>query len=88
MLFPDLASLWMAMENQEPWEPTFPAGYTFAPDAAYGGNMSPHQIQGTHTSARWAQAGTSTAPPKDSPCTDSTNKGRASELWERARSQH
>ena len=23
--FPDLAGLWMAMENQEPWEPTFPA---------------------------------------------------------------
>ena len=24
--FPDLAGLWTAMDNQEPWEPTFPAG--------------------------------------------------------------
>ena len=50
--FPDLAGLWTAMENQEPWEPTFPAGYTLAPDTAYGGNMIPRTIQGTHTSAR------------------------------------
>ena len=37
--FPDLAGLWTAMENQEPWEPTFPAGYTLAPEAACGGGM-------------------------------------------------
>ena len=24
--FTDLAGIWKAMENQEPWEPTFPAG--------------------------------------------------------------
>ena len=42
--FPDLAGLWMATENQEPWEPTFPAGYTLTPDTAYGGNMSPRLI--------------------------------------------
>ena len=39
--FPNLAGLWTAMENQEPWEPNFPSGYTLVPDAAYGGNMSP-----------------------------------------------
>ena len=25
------------MENQEPWEITFPAGYTLSPEIAYGG---------------------------------------------------
>ena len=88
MMFPDLAGLWTAMENQEPWEPTFPAGYTLAPDAAYRGNMIPRPIQGNHTSARWAPAETSTALSKDSPCTDSNEKCRASKSWGRARSQH
>ena len=44
--FPDLAGLWTAMENQELWEPTFPAGYTLSPNAAYGGGMSSRQTQG------------------------------------------
>ena len=35
--FPDLAGLWTTMENQEPWEPTFPTGYTLTPKAVYGG---------------------------------------------------
>ena len=60
MPFTNLAGLWTAMENQEPWEPTFPAGYTFVPDAAYGGKMSPRPSQVTHTSARWNPAETST----------------------------
>ena len=30
MPFLDLAGLWTAMDNQEPWEPTFPAGHTRA----------------------------------------------------------
>ena len=34
--FPNLVGLWTAMENQEPWEPTFPVRYTLIPDAAYG----------------------------------------------------
>ena len=34
--FLDLAGLWTAMENQEPWDPTFPAGYTLTSEAAYG----------------------------------------------------
>ena len=42
--FTNLSVLWTAMENQEPWEPTFPAGYTLVPDAAYVGNMSPRSI--------------------------------------------
>ena len=29
--FPNLAGLWTAMENKEPWEPIFPAGYTIPP---------------------------------------------------------
>ena len=28
------------MENKEPWEPTFPAGYTFSPENVYGGSGS------------------------------------------------
>ena len=50
--------------------------------------MTPRTIQGTHTSTCWAPEETLTAPPKDSPCTDSTDKGRSSESWWRARSQH
>ena len=34
--FPNLAGLWTAIDNQEPWEPTFPAGYTFLPDSNPG----------------------------------------------------
>ena len=49
--FPDLAGLWTAMENQEPLEPTFPAGYTLSPNAAYGGGMISQPTQGpNHTS--------------------------------------
>ena len=49
--FPDLAGLWKSMENQEPWEPTFPAGYTQSPNAAYGGGMTSRPILGpNHTS--------------------------------------
>ena len=51
--FPDLAGLWTAMENLEPWEPTFPAGYTLSPDAAYGGEMSSRPNQGPNHTARW-----------------------------------
>ena len=72
--FPDLAGLWTAMENQEPWEPTFPAGYNLAPDAAYRGNMSPRPIQGMHTSARWAPAETPTAPPRTVPTPKAPSK--------------
>ena len=32
--FTDLAGLWKSMENQELWEPTFPAGYTQSPNTA------------------------------------------------------
>ena len=45
--FPNLAGLWTAMDNQEPWEPTFPAGYTFLPDTA-----SLRPSQGPPTPAR------------------------------------
>ena len=31
--FLNLAGLWTAIDNQEPWEPTFPAGYTFLPES-------------------------------------------------------
>ena len=58
--FPNLAGLWTAMENQDPWEATFPVGYTLVPDTAYGGNMSPRPSQGPPTSARWNPAETPT----------------------------
>ena len=38
--FPNLAGLWTAIENQEPWKPTFPAGYTLPPENTYGGSGS------------------------------------------------
>ena len=42
--FPNLAGLWAAMKNQEPWEPTSLAGYNLVPDTVYGGNMIPQPI--------------------------------------------
>ena len=50
MPFPDLAGLWTDMDNQEPWEPTFPAGYTLSPDAAYGGGISSRLTHGPNPS--------------------------------------
>ena len=50
--FPDLAGLWTAMENQEPWGPTFPAGYTLSPEATYGGGISSRPTHGPNPSAR------------------------------------
>ena len=65
--FPNLSGLWTAMENQELWEPTFPAGYTLVPDTAYGGNMSPRPSQAPPTSARWNPVETPTAPQRTVP---------------------
>ena len=60
--FLDLAGLWTAMENQEPWEPTFPAGYTLTPEATYGGGMSSLPTLGPNHTAQWPPSETSTAP--------------------------
>ena len=60
--FPALSRLLTAMENQEPWEPTFPAGYTLSPEAAYGGSVSTHLTQGPTYPARWPTSDTSVAP--------------------------
>ena len=60
--FPDLAGLWTAMDNQEPWEPTFPAGYTLSPDAAYGGVMSSLPTHGTNPSSQWTPSETMATP--------------------------
>ena len=49
--FPNLAGLWTAIDNQEPWEPTFPAGYTFLPDR----NPRPSAI--ALAPARWSPGG-------------------------------
>ena len=38
---PNLAGLWTATDNQEPWEPTFPAGYTFLPDNSHRPSPGP-----------------------------------------------
>ena len=50
------------MENQEPWEPTFPAGYTLSPDATYGGGMSSRLTQGPNPTSRWPPLETSATP--------------------------
>ena len=50
--FPDLAGHWTAMENQVPWDPTFPAGYTLLPKAAYGFSVSNCLTQGPAYPAR------------------------------------
>ena len=42
------------MENQEPWDPTFPAGYTLSPKAAYGDSVSTRQNPGTGLSGKMA----------------------------------
>ena len=60
--FPDLAGLWTAMENQEPWEPTFPVGYTLSPDAACGGGMSSRPTKGPNHAARWPPPETTATP--------------------------
>ena len=60
--FPNLAGLWTAMDNQEPWEPTFPAGYTFLPDTA-----SLRPSQGPPTPARWNPVEIPTAPREQLP---------------------
>ena len=60
--FPDLAGLWTAMENQEPWEPNFPAGYTLSPEAAYGGSVRTCPTPGPTYPARWPTSDTSVAP--------------------------
>ena len=54
--FTNLDGLCTAMENQEPWEPTSPAGYTLVPDTAYGGTVIPRPSQGPFTSSHWNPA--------------------------------
>ena len=50
------------MENQNPREPNFPAGYTLSPKSAYGGGVSTHQSQGLAYLSRWPTSDTSVAP--------------------------
>ena len=59
---PNLDGLWTAIDNQEPWEPTFPAGYTFLPDTTIH-RPSP----GPPTPARWNPVESPTAPPRAAP---------------------
>ena len=59
--FPNLAGLWTAIDNQEPWEPTFPAVYTFLPDST--NQPSPIPL----TPARWNPVESQTAHPRASP---------------------
>ena len=60
--FPNLAGLWTTMENQEPWYPTLPAGYTLSPDTTYGGSVSTHPTHGPAYPARCPTLDTSAAP--------------------------
>ena len=50
------------MENQEPWDPTFPAGYTLSPETACEGSVSTHPAHGSDYPARWTTVDTSAAP--------------------------
>ena len=50
-----------AIDNQEPWEPTFPAGYTFLPD------INPRPISIALNLARWNPGESHTATPKAAP---------------------
>ena len=69
--FPNLAGLWTAMDNQEPWEPTFPVGYTFLPDTT---SLRPSPE--TPTPARWNPVEIPTAPLRAAP-TPPTPKAEA-----------
>ena len=59
--FPNLAGLWTAIDNQEPWEPTFPAGYTFLT------NSNPWLSPIALTPARWHPVESHSAPPQAAP---------------------
>ena len=50
------------MENQEPWDPTFPVGYTLIPEAAYGSGMSTRPTPGPTHPARFPTLETLAAP--------------------------
>ena len=60
--FPNLAGLWTTMENQDTWEPTFLAGCTLSPEAAYRGSVSTRPNHGPVYPARWTTVDTSAAP--------------------------
>ena len=60
--FPNLAGLWAAMENQEPWEPTFPADYTISPKTAYVGSVSARLAHGPAYPERYPAGDTLAAP--------------------------
>ena len=48
-----MVGLCTAMENQEPWEPTFPMGYNLTPEAAYGGGISTQTTPGPNHTSQW-----------------------------------
>ena len=50
------------MENQKPWEPTFPDGNTLSPEAAYEGGVSTRTTPGPIYPARWTTSNTLVAP--------------------------
>ena len=59
--FPNFTGLWTAIYNQEPWEPTFPAGYTFLPGSTH--QPSPIPL----TPALWNPVESQTVPPRAAP---------------------
>ena len=60
--FPDLVGIWTAMENQDPWEPTLPASYTFTYEATYRTSISTRLTPGQTHPVRWHTSETSAAP--------------------------
>ena len=51
------------MEHQEPWEPTFPAGYNLTPEATYRGGMRSRPTIGPNHTAKWPPSPTLKAEP-------------------------
>ena len=60
--FSNLVGIWTAMDNQEPWDPTFPAGYTLSPETAYRGSVSTRPAHGPAYLERWPTVDNSAAP--------------------------
>ena len=50
------------MKNQEPWEPTFTAGYTLSPEKIYRGSGSARPAPGPAYTSRGTAVDTSAAP--------------------------
>ena len=65
------------MENQEPWEPTFPVGYTLFPGTTYGGSGSSHPAHGPAYLSRWPAMDTLATPTSVATAAASASRAKA-----------